>query len=60
MKTYRAGIDVGSTTVKLVILDDSGNVIFGDYRRHHSVYSLLGTGWTADFHRRIYLVSYGS
>ena len=36
MKTYRAGIDVGSTTVKLVILDDSGNVIFGDYRRHHA------------------------
>ena len=23
MKTYRAGIDVGSTTVKLVILDDA-------------------------------------
>ena len=36
MKTYRAGIDVGSTTVKLVILDDSGRVIFGDYRRHHA------------------------
>ena len=36
MKTYRAGIDVGSTTVKLVILDDSGNIIFGDYRRHHA------------------------
>ena len=36
MKTYRAGIDVGSTTVKLVILDDAGNIIFGDYRRHHA------------------------
>ena len=36
MKTYRAGIDVGSTTVKLVILDDNGNIIFGDYRRHHA------------------------
>ena len=29
MKIYRAGIDVGSTTVKLVVLDDSGAVIFG-------------------------------
>ena len=36
MKTYRAGIDIGSTTVKLVVLDDSGRVIFGDYRRHHA------------------------
>ncbi len=36
MKNYRAGIDVGSTTVKLVILDDAGNIIFGDYRRHHA------------------------
>ena len=24
MKTYQAGIDVGSTTVKLVVLDENG------------------------------------
>lgn len=36
MKTYRAGIDVGSTTVKLVILDENGKILFGDYRRHHA------------------------
>ena len=34
MKTYQAGIDVGSTTVKLVILDEKGDLIFGEYRRH--------------------------
>ena len=34
MKTYRAGIDVGSTTVKLVILDDDGRILFGEYMRH--------------------------
>ena len=34
MKTYRAGIDVGSTTVKLVLLDDAGRIIYGEYRRH--------------------------
>lgn len=34
MKTYRAGIDIGSTTVKLVILDKNDNIIFGEYRRH--------------------------
>ena len=36
MVTYRAGIDVGSTTVKLVVLDGEGNIIFGDYRRHQA------------------------
>ncbi len=34
MKTFRAGIDVGSTTVKLVLLDEQGQVVFGEYRRH--------------------------
>ena len=31
MNTYRAGIDIGSTTVKLVILDDDGTLLFGQY-----------------------------
>lgn len=34
MQTYRAGIDIGSTTVKLVLLDEQGQIIFGEYRRH--------------------------
>ena len=34
MQTYRAGIDIGSTTVKLAILDDGGSILFGRYRRH--------------------------
>ena len=36
MKTYRAGIDIGSTTVKLVVLDQDGQILFGQYRRHHA------------------------
>ena len=36
MKIYRAGIDIGSTTVKLVVLDEHNEIIFGDYRRHHA------------------------
>ena len=32
--TYRGGIDVGSTTVKLVIEDEQGTMLFGEYRRH--------------------------
>lgn len=34
MRKYRAGIDIGSTTVKLVLLDDENKMIYGNYRRH--------------------------
>lgn len=34
MTEYRAGIDIGSTTVKLVILDADDRIIYGEYRRH--------------------------
>ena len=36
MNTYRAGIDIGSTTVKLVILSEEGEILYGEYRRHHA------------------------
>lgn len=32
----RMGLDVGSTTVKLVIVDDAGTVVHADYRRHYA------------------------
>ena len=28
------GIDIGSTTVKIAILDENENLIFADYKRH--------------------------
>ena len=34
MKEYRAGIDIGSTTVKLVVLDEEDRILYGEYRRH--------------------------
>ncbi len=33
-KHYTLGIDIGSTTVKIAILDDAQNILFSDYRRH--------------------------
>lgn len=36
MKRYRAGIDIGSTTVKLVIIDEGDNLVWGEYRRHQA------------------------
>ena len=32
--TLFLGIDVGSTTVKVAILDSDNNVLFSDYERH--------------------------
>lgn len=34
MNTYKLGIDIGSTTVKIALLDDAGQVAFSDYERH--------------------------
>ena len=31
---YRLGIDIGSTTVKIAVIDDCGNILFADYERH--------------------------
>ena len=31
---YKLGIDIGSTTVKAVILDSDNKLLFGEYRRH--------------------------
>ncbi|MCR4779380.1 MAG: 2-hydroxyglutaryl-CoA dehydratase, partial [Lachnospiraceae bacterium] len=33
-KTYRLGIDIGSTTVKVAVIDEDLNILFSDYRRH--------------------------
>ncbi len=34
--SYKLGIDVGSTTVKIVLLDSNSNIVFSDYKRHFS------------------------
>ena len=31
---YALGIDIGSTTVKIAILDENNEVVFSDYERH--------------------------
>jgi predicted CoA-substrate-specific enzyme activase len=33
---YKAGVDIGSTTVKLVIVAPQGEVLYADYRRHNA------------------------
>ena len=36
LRIFRAGVDVGSTTVKLAVLNAEGETVFGEYRRHHA------------------------
>ncbi|MBO5197632.1 MAG: 2-hydroxyacyl-CoA dehydratase [Lachnospiraceae bacterium] len=31
---YRLGVDIGSTTVKIVILNEKNDILFSDYQRH--------------------------
>jgi len=43
---FTLGIDIGSTTVKIAVMDENKNVIFSDYERHYAniretLYSLL-------------------
>ncbi|MCL2556242.1 MAG: acyl-CoA dehydratase activase-related protein [Firmicutes bacterium] len=33
---YKIGLDVGSTTIKAVVLDNNSNIVFKDYFRHFS------------------------
>ena len=34
MNKFKLGIDIGSTTVKIAVLDDNNNILFSDYERH--------------------------
>ncbi|MDF2538984.1 MAG: hypothetical protein K0S76_2005 [Herbinix sp.] len=36
MKRYKFGVDIGSTTIKLAVLDESNHMIYSEYKRHFS------------------------
>jgi predicted CoA-substrate-specific enzyme activase len=35
-KNYHVGLDVGSTTVKIVVIDDYNTILYSKYQRHYS------------------------
>ena len=35
-RNYRLGIDIGSTTVKIAVLDEDYQILFSDYERHYA------------------------
>ena len=52
-KPLRVGLDIGSTTVKAVVLDQSDTLsetLFSDYRRHHANVRATVAGLLADIH----------
>ena len=36
MQNYKMGIDIGSTTVKVVVINHKNNILFQQYKRHFS------------------------
>ena len=34
---YKIGIDVGSTTIKCVVLDENDNIVYKSYHRHRAM-----------------------
>ena len=54
LNLHKLGIDIGSTTVKVAVLDSENRILFSDYKRHfaniretlasliHDAYNLLG------------------
>ena len=36
MSYLKLGIDVGSTTIKIIALDNLGRITYSDYKRHYS------------------------
>ena len=35
-KIYNVGIDIGSTTMKMAVMDGKGNLSFSAYQRHNA------------------------
>ena len=55
-KPLRVGLDIGSTTVKAVVLDQTDaldGVLFSDYRRHHANVRATVAGPLEDIHKEL-------
>ena len=56
VKPLRVGLDIGSTTVKAVVLDQTDSldaVLFSDYRRHHANVRATVAGLLEDIHKEL-------
>ncbi|HIU77361.1 MAG TPA: 2-hydroxyacyl-CoA dehydratase [Candidatus Pelethocola excrementipullorum] len=53
MSTYTLGIDIGSTTVKIAILDEQQQLLFSDYERHFANIQETLEGLLAKAHQEL-------
>ena len=53
MNTFQIGIDLGSTTAKLIVLDAQGQQVFSTYRRHHAETRTTLQAMLADLHKQL-------
>ena len=49
----KLGIDMGSTTVKMTVLDENNNILFADYRRHHANIRETLSGLVSDAYKEL-------
>ena len=44
VESYQAGLDIGSTTAKLAVVNQQGDIVFSAYQRHHTkIYETIDT-----------------
>ncbi|MED9996139.1 MAG: acyl-CoA dehydratase activase-related protein [Paludibacteraceae bacterium] len=50
---FKIGIDVGSTTAKIVVIDENNNICFSKYRRHNAQIMTVLAGFMAELYNQI-------
>ena len=60
MNTHKVGIDIGSTTIKLVVMDVNNNICFCDYRRHLSNIQETLLGLIGDAYKAVGDITFGA
>lgn len=50
---FRAGLDVGSTTAKMVVIDTQGNIVYSRYERHNAKVKELVSAYLDEIGQRM-------
>lgn len=53
LKRYSFGVDIGSTTLKVAVLDKDGELVFSDYRRHNANIRVTASGVIRSIYSRL-------
>ena len=64
-KNYHVGLDVGSTTVKMAVLDKNNNIVYSKYQRHYSdirktIFELMDAACDEFYHEECTVMITGS